>query len=513
MHSEVESRTGEFLEQVVSLLGGAAVKVSAQDLEPYSTDWRKRYVGKPLAVLLPSDIRQVSEIVRLANRLKIPLVPQGGNTGLSGGATPDQSGQQVILSLARLQRVRSQDAANKTITVEAGVTLKQVQEIAESMGLLFPLSLGAEGSATIGGNLATNAGGTAVLRYGNARNLCLGIEVVTANGEVWDGLRGLRKDNTGYDLRDLFIGSEGTLGLITAAVLTLFPKPLGVMTALARVSCPADALRLLEIAQARCDAALTGFEFMSSVSTQLVAQYFPDIAKAGAEIISGAGAAGAAGTDATNLGVVGGSHDSVLLEISHPESDAAATEMLEQVMAQALEESVISDAIVAQSYAQAKNLWHLRETITLAAAEDGPHIKHDIALPISSLVGFISEMNQEMLAAYPGIRLVNFGHFGDGNLHYNVAPPVTPVAGLSGLEAAQRRQHYAEFLSCHEDTIRKRVHDRVIAMNGSISAEHGLGQLRRDEARRYKSPVEMDLMHMLKAALDPNGILNPGKVL
>ena len=513
MHSEVESRTGEFLKQVTSLLGDAAVKVSAQDLEPYSTDWRKRYVGKPLAVLLPGNTQQVSEIVRLANRLKVSLVPQGGNTGLSGGATPDQSGQQVILSLARLQRVRSQDAANKTLTVEAGITLKQVQEIAESMGLLFPLSLGAEGSATIGGNLATNAGGTAVLRYGNARNLCLGIEVVIASGEIWNGLRGLRKDNTGYDLRDLFIGSEGTLGLITAAVLTLFPKPLGVMTALARVRCPADALRLLEIAQTRCDAALTGFEFMSSVSTQLVAQYFPDIAKAGAEIISGAGAAGAAGTDATNLGVAGGSHDSVLLEISHPESEAAATEMLEQVMAQALEESVISDAIVAQSYAQAKNLWHLRETITLAAAEDGPHIKHDIALPISALVGFISEMNQEMLAAYPGIRLVNFGHFGDGNLHYNVAPPVTPVAGLSGLEAAQRRQHYAEFLSCHEDTIRKRVHDRVIAMNGSISAEHGLGQLRRDEARRYKSPVEMDLMHMLKAALDPNGILNPGKVL
>ena len=510
MHSEVESRTGEFLEQVTSLLGDAAVKVSAQDLEPYSTDWRKRYVGKPLAVLLPSDTKQVSEIVRLANRLKVSLVPQGGNTGLSGGATPDQSGQQVILSLARLQRVRSQDAANKTLTVEAGITLKQVQEIAESMGLLFPLSLGAEGSATIGGNLATNAGGTAVLRYGNARNLCLGIEVVTASGEIWNGLRGLRKDNTGYDLRDLFIGSEGTLGLITAAVLTLFPKPLGVMTALARVSCPADALRLLEIAQTRCDAALTGFEFMSSVSTQLVAQYFPDIAKAGAEIISGAGAAGAAGRNATNLGGLGSSHDSVLLEISHPESEAAATEMLEQVMAQALEESVISDAIVAQSYAQAKNLWHLRETITLAAAEDGPHIKHDIALPISSLVGFISEMNQEMLAAYPGIRLVNFGHFGDGNLHYNVAPP---SSALAGLEAAQRRQHYAEFLSCHEDTIRRRVHDRVIAMNGSISAEHGLGQLRRDEAKHYKSPVEMDLMRAVKAALDPNGILNPGKLL
>jgi FAD/FMN-containing dehydrogenase len=484
-----------FLEAVQAVVGQAAIKTLPADVEPYAVDWRKRYVGKPLAVVFPSNTQQVADVVRLANQHRVALVPQGGNTGLAGGATPDASGQQLILSLARMNNVRAEDRENKTLTVEAGVTLQRAQELAEAMGLLFPLSLGAEGSATIGGNLATNAGGTAVLRYGNARDLCLGVEVVTASGEIWDGLRGLRKDNTGYDLRDLFIGSEGTLGLITAAVLKLFPKPKGVMTALAKLHSPAHALRLLQIAQARCDAALTGFEFMSPVSTQLVVQYFPDIARHGAQIIGVSDQAASA---------------SVLLEISHPESEEAATDMLEHVMAKALEEEVITDAIVAQSVAQAKNLWHLRETITLSAAEDGPHIKHDIALPISSLVAFIDAMDAEMLQAYPGIRLINFGHFGDGNLHYNIAPSPSLA---SGLDAAARRATYARFLQTHEDDIRRRVHDRVVAMNGSISAEHGLGQLRRDEARHYKSSVELELMKSVKRALDPNGILNPGKVL
>lgn len=484
-----------FLEAVQAVVGQAAIKTLPADVEPYAVDWRKRYVGKPLAVVFPSNTQQVADIVRLANQHQVALVPQGGNTGLAGGATPDASGQQLILSLARMNKVRAQDPENKTLTVEAGVTLQRAQELAEAMGLLFPLSLGAEGSATIGGNLATNAGGTAVLRYGNARDLCLGVEVVTASGEIWNGLRGLRKDNTGYDLRDLFIGSEGTLGLITAAVLKLFPKPKGVMTALAKLHSPAHALRLLQIAQARCDAALTGFEFMSPVSTQLVVQYFPDVARHGAQVIGGSDQTASA---------------SVLLEISHPESEEAATDMLEHVMAKALEEGVITDAIVAQSVAQAKNLWHLRETITLSAAEDGPHIKHDIALPISSLVAFIEAMDAEMLHAYPGIRLINFGHFGDGNLHYNIAPPPSLA---SGLDAAARRSTYARFLQTHEDDIRRRVHDRVVAMNGSISAEHGLGQLRRDEARHYKSSVELELMKAVKRALDPNGLLNPGKVL
>ncbi len=485
-----------FLEAVRPLLGPTAVKTAPDALDAFAVDWRKRYVGKPLAVLLPETTEQVAAIVRLANEHRVALVPQGGNTGLSGGATPDASGSQVVISLSRLTRIRHQDPDNKTLTVEAGVTLQQVQEAADAMGFLFPLSLGSEGSATIGGNLATNAGGTGVLRYGNARDLCLGVEVVTATGEIWNGLRGLRKDNTGYDLRDLFVGSEGTLGLITAAVVKLFPKPAAVMTALARVGGPEDALRLLQLSQAQCDAALTGFEFMSSVSTGLVVEYFPDVARHGAQMIGG------------QDGKPG--YPTVLLEISHPESQEAATTMLDRLMEKALEEGVVQDAIVAQSVAQAKALWHLRETITLSAAEDGPHIKHDIALPISSLVAFISAMDQEMESAYSGIRLINFGHFGDGNLHYNVAPPSALAAGKN---KAERHQIFKDFLQTHEDTIRKMVHDRVVALNGSISAEHGLGQLRRDEAKHYKSSVEQNLMKTIKTALDPNGILNPGKVL
>ncbi len=485
-----------FLEAVRPLLGPTAVKTAPDALDAFAVDWRKRYIGKPLAVLLPETTEQVAAIVRLANEHRVALVPQGGNTGLSGGATPDASGTQVVLSLSRLSRIRHQDPDNKTLTIDAGVTLQQVQEAADAMGLLFPLSLGSEGSATIGGNLATNAGGTGVLRYGNARDLCLGVEVVTATGEIWNGLRGLRQNNTGYDLRDLFVGSEGTLGLITAAVVKLFPKPAAVMTALARVGGPADALRLLQLAQTQCDAALTGFEFMSSVSTGLVAEYFPDVAKHGAQMIGG------------QDGKRG--YPTVLLEISHPESQEAATAMLDRLMEKALEEGAVQDAIVAQSVAQAKALWHLRETITLSAAEDGPHIKHDIALPISSLVTFIAAMDQEMASAYPGIRLINFGHFGDGNLHYNVAPPPALAAGKTKTE---RHQIFKDFLQTNEDTIRKMVHDRVVAMNGSISAEHGLGQLRRDEAKRYKSAVEQNLMKTIKTALDPTGILNPGKVL
>jgi FAD/FMN-containing dehydrogenase len=501
-----DTKRQQFLEHAGALLGPAAVKTSAQELEPYSVDWRKRYHGKPLAALFPHSTQQVADIVRLASQHQIALVPQGGNTGLSGGATPDSSGTQAILSLSKLRAVRAKDPENKTLTVEAGVTLQEVQDIAQSMNLLFPLSLGSQGSATIGGNLATNAGGTAVLRYGNMRDLCLGVEVVTANSEIWNGLRGLRKDNTGYDLRDLFIGSEGTLGIITAAVLTLFPRPAASATALAKVQGPAQALQLLQIAQTTCDATLTGFEYMSAVSTDLVSQYLPEIAHPFREIINGFNRAIASGQQS----LASSQAASVLLEISHPESQEQADTLLQTVMSQAIENNIVQDALLAQSMAQAKAMWHLRESITLAAAQDGAHIKHDIALPISALTQFITEMNQEIQAAYPGIRIINFGHFGDGNLHYNIAPPAAIGAGMS---AEQRHQAHLEFLNKHEDAIRLRVHDRVVAMNGSISAEHGLGQLRRDEARRYKSPQELDLMRAVKYALDPQGILNPGKVL
>lgn len=493
----IDTKRQQFLDQARAMIGPAAVKTADQDLAPYATDWRKRYHGKPLAAVFPQSTEQVAGLVRLANELQVALVPQGGNTGLSGGATPDASGKQVILSLSKLRAIRAKDAQNKTLTVEAGVTLQEVQEIANGMGLLFPLSLGSEGTATIGGNLATNAGGTAVLRYGNARDLCLGLEVVTASGEIWNGLRGLRKDNTGYDLRDLLVGSEGTLGIITAAVLKLYPKPAAITTALARVQGPQAALELLQIAQTQCDAALTGFEYMSAVSTQLLVQYYPEIAKPCGQIIGGL--AGQAAPAA-----------SVLLEISHSESQEAASALLEALMGQAIENNLVQDALIAQSISQANAMWHLRESITLAAAQDGAHIKHDIALPISALTRFIDQMDQELQAKYPGIRIINFGHFGDGNLHYNIAPPAAISAGLS---TEQRHQAHIDFLASNEDSIRTRVHDRVVAMNGSISAEHGLGQLRRDEAKRYKSSVELGLMKIIKQALDPKGILNPGKVL
>ena len=493
----------QFLEQVTKLLGEGAVKTAPSDLEPYCIDWRRRFFGRAYAIVFPSTTEQVAAVVRLANTHRVALVPQGGNTGLSGGATPDTSGTQVIVSLARMQIVRAKDAANKTLTVEAGVTLLRVQELADEMGLLFPLSLGAEGSATIGGNLATNAGGTGVLRYGNARDLCLGVEVVTPTGEIWNGLRGLRKDNTGYDLRDLFVGSEGTLGLITAAVLKLFPKPAGIMTALVKVASPADAFRLLQIAQQRCDAALTGFEYMSAESTQVVIDHFPDVARCGAAIIGGMPEPATGGTGLQRS-------DSVLMEISHPESEQAATALLEAVIGQALEEGAVGDAVVAQSVAQTKALWHLRETITLGAAEDGAQVKLDIALPISSLVEFIAEMNREMQSAFPGVRLHNFGHFGDGNLHYNIGAPTHLAAGCAPDE---RKKIYLDYIQTHEEAIRRLVHDRVVAMNGSISAEHGLGQLRKNEAQRVKSPVELGLMRTIKQALDPNGVLNPGKVI
>jgi FAD/FMN-containing dehydrogenase len=489
--------TQAFLSETSALLGSGAVKTAAHELAGFAVDWRRRYHGKPLAVILPETPNQVAAVVSLAGQHGVALVPQGGNTGLSGGATPDGSGSQVIISLARLKRIRSTDSENKTLTIESGVTLLNVQHIAQDMGLLFPLSLGAEGSATIGGNLATNAGGTGVLRYGNARDLCLGLEVVTANGEIWNGLRGLRKDNTGYDLRDLFIGSEGTLGIITAAVLKLFPRPAGVATALVRLASPRDALTFLQMSQSRCDAALTGFEYMSIESTQIVARYLRDSTRHCTSIIGD--------TEGARYAL----SDSVLIEISHPESEQAAITLLEGVIKLALERGIASDAIVAQSNTQAISLWQLRENITFASAEDGPSIKHDIALPISGIVEFISEMDLELRAAYPGVRLINFGHFGDGNLHYNIAPP---LALSHGLDRQARQQASQRYVQQFEDEIRRRVHDRVIAMGGSISAEHGLGQLRRDEAKRYKQPLEMDLMRRIKMALDPQGIFNPGKV-
>jgi FAD/FMN-containing dehydrogenase len=407
------------------------------------------------------------------------VVPQGGNTGLVGASVPDASGTQVLLSLTRLNRIRAIDPANLTLNAEAGCVLQAVQEAAAAQGLLFPLSLAAEGSCTIGGNLATNAGGTQVLRYGNARELCLGLEVVTPDGEVWDGLSGLRKDNTGYSLRDLYIGSEGTLGVITAATLKLCPQPAARMTALAACASIGAATELLQLAHGRLGAGLTGFEVMGDFALSLVALHFPQLRRP--------------------LAPAPAAPWTVLLEQSDSESEAHARGLFVGLLEAAFERGLIADAALAETVAQSRAMWQLREAIPLAQAEEGPNVKHDIALPISRIAGFVATTDAALMRAFPGIRLVDFGHLGDGNLHYNVQAP-------DGIDATA-------FLHSEEDTVNALVYDAVTAHGGSISAEHGVGVLKRDELARRKDPTALAMMRAVKRALDPQGLLNPGRVL
>ena len=468
----------ELLDTLRAEVGVGNVLVDA-DAAAYATDWRERYRGRPLAVVRPGSTDEVAKVVRACAVSGTPVVPQGGNTGLCGGATPDDSGRAVILSLQRMRRVRGIDTANDTMEVEAGCILQQVQQAAREAGRLFPLSLAAEGSCTIGGNLATNAGGTQVLRYGNMRELALGLEVVTAAGDVWHGLRGLRKDNTGYDLRDLFIGSEGTLGVITAAVLKLFPLPVARCTAMLAVASIEDAVTMLGRARAGLGATLTGFELISRECLQLVVDCFPE----------------------QRLPFDGASAQlpwCVLLEVSDSESEAHARERFEAVVGAAIEAGCVRDAVLAGSLAQSQALWHLRESIPMAEKQSGKSIKHDVSIPASRMAEFVTGTNAALQAAFPGIRHVIFGHLGDGNLHYNVA------RGANWNEGQ---------LLARQDDVYALVHDRVHAVDGSISAEHGIGQLKREALPRYKDPVELALMRRIKATLDPRGIMNPGKVL
>ncbi|AJP57932.1 hydroxyacid dehydrogenase [Pandoraea vervacti] len=466
-----------FLTACRDLLGRDHVLQDSADTSGYLTDQRKRYVGAALAVMRPADAAQVAALVRLCVAHGVPMVPQGGNTGLAGGATPDASGRQVVVSLRRLDRIRQVDADNMTLTAEAGCLLANVQAAAAAHERLFPLSLAAEGSCTIGGNLATNAGGTAVLRYGNARELCLGLEVVTPQGELWDGLRGLRKDNTGYDLRDIFIGAEGTLGLITAATLKLFAQPAARMTALAALDSPAHALALLNLAQRMAGPLLTGFELMSDFCLKLVAQVFEQQRYPFAQAYA----------------------QSVLLELSDNESESHARDLLERMLDAAMAQGIVRDAIVANSLAQSNALWHLRESIPLAQSATGLNIKHDIAVPVSQVPAFIAATDPIVQRIAPGARMVTFGHLGDGNLHYNVMAP-------EGIDPPT-------FLKQYQTRVTAAVHDSVHAHRGTISAEHGIGQFKREASAHYKSPVEIALMRAIKAALDPLGLMNPGKVL
>lgn len=450
--------------------------VDEADMAPFLTDWRGLWRGDAIAVLQPATTDEVAAIMRWARATGTSVTPQGGNTGLSGGSVPERGSDGVLLSLSRLNRIRAVDAVNNSMTVEAGCLLAQVQEAAEQVDRLFPLSLAAEGSCTIGGNLATNAGGTGVLRYGNARDLCLGLEVVTADGEIWDGLRGLRKDNSGYSLRDLFVGSEGTLGIITAAVVKLFPRPAARLAAFAAVETPAAALQLLTVMQQRAGDGLTAFELVSDLCLELVFDHVP-----GARLPLGHRAPWY-----------------VLVELSDPVSEERAAETLQGALMAAFEAGTILDVAIAASIAQSRDFWALRENVSEAQGAAGKTVKHDVSVPISEIASFIAQATAALARAYPDVRPVVFGHLGDGNLHYNISPAV----GGDG-----------QALLARQDAINRMVHDIVVAHGGSISAEHGLGVLRRDEAARYKPPVEIAMMRAVKDALDPTGILNPGKLL
>lgn len=466
----------DLLTSLIAIVGPTHVLTDG-DLSAYEQDWRKRARGKALAVVRPANAAQVAAVVKACAHAAVSIVPQGGNTGLVVGSIPDDSGTQVVLSLQRMTAVRHIDTANMTVTVEAGCILQNLQDAARQAGFLFPLSLAAEGSCTIGGNLGTNAGGTQVLRYGNARDLCLGLEVVTAQGQTWDGLNGLRKDNTGYDLRNLMIGSEGTLGIITAATLKLYPLPAASLTAWAAVPSLDAAVQLLALAQQHLASGLTGFEVMGQFAVSLVAKHFPQ----------------------QRVPLWDSAPYCVVLENSDFESEAHARARFELVMEHALAAGTISDAVIAESITQAKALWHIRESIPLAQAAEGLNIKHDISIAVSRIPAFVQKTDALLQSAIAGVRLVNFGHLGDGNLHYNVQCP----EGADG----------AQFLRQHEAQVNTLVYDSVLAHGGSISAEHGIGSLKRDELPHYKSAVALTMMRAVKHALDPQNILNPGRVI
>jgi FAD/FMN-containing dehydrogenase len=462
-------------DELAAIVGARHVLTDPTDMASHLTEWRGLYRGRAAAVVRPGSTAEVAQVIRLAARERVPVVPQGGNTGLVGGQTPDDSGRAIVLALGRLDRIREVDPLSDTMTVEAGVTLARAQEAAEGADRLFPLSLASEGSCTIGGNLATNAGGTAVLAYGNARDLVLGLEVVLADGRVWNGLGKLRKDNTGYDLRNLFVGSEGTLGIITAAVLKLFARPRSVATVLAGVPTPQAALDLLALAKAGAGGTVTTFELVPRIGLEMVTRHMSGVRDP-----------------------LASPHPwYVLLEVG-----SGAVEGTEEAVAgmleAALDRGIVEDATIATSLERRNALWRLRETLPEAQGFEGGSIKHDIAVPLAAVPAFIAEASDAVIGAVPGARPVPFGHLGDGNLHFNITQP-------PGADKAAFLERWGE--------VNAIVHGLVLRYGGSVSAEHGIGQLKRHLLAQVKDPVALDLMRQLKATLDPEGILNPGKVL
>ncbi|MBO6755348.1 MAG: FAD-binding oxidoreductase [Roseibium sp.] len=458
------------------LIGAGNVITDPVDQAPYLVEWRDLYHGRTPMVLRPGSTEDVGAIMRYASQNGIAIVPQGGNTGLVGGQIPRESGLEVVLSLGRMNRIRAVDPQGFTITVEAGVVLEAVQTAAEEADRLFPLSLGAQGSCQIGGNISTNAGGTAVLAYGNTRDLVLGLEVVLANGEIWNGLRTLRKDNTGYDLKQLFIGAEGTLGIITAAALKLFPKPKKLEAAFVGLASPEDALALFSIAKAQAGPVLTGFELMPRTGVEFCLRHL-----------------GGARDPLT------GPHNwYALMELSSGSDAFEIRALQEAILAEAFETGLVEDAAFAQSLQQVKDFWHIRHGMSEVQKEEGGSIKHDVSVPVALIPEFLAEAIAAVEAFVPGCRPVPFGHLGDGNIHFNVSQP----------EGADKAAFVAKW-----DEMNTIVHGIVHKFGGSISAEHGIGRLKKDLLPGVKSKVELDLMRRLKQALDPEGILNPGRVL
>ncbi|WP_024508204.1 FAD-binding oxidoreductase [Bradyrhizobium sp. ARR65] len=470
--SSVPPLPPELIAKFKKIVGDKYAVTDQTDIEPYVTEERDLFHGRSPLVLRPGSTAEVAAICRLATEYKIALVPQGGNTGLVGGQTPHNG--EVVISLRRLDKIREVDVASNTMTCEAGVVLQVAQQRATDVDRLFPLSLGAEGSCTIGGNLSTNAGGTTALAYGVAREMALGLEVVLADGRVLNLLSKLKKDNTGYDLRNLFIGAEGTLGIITAATLRLFPKPRAIETAFVGLKSPAQALKLLSLSQNEAAGTLTSFELLADIAVDFSIRHGIDVRDP-----------------------LSSKHPwYVLMELSSPRDDARAT--LESILAKALEDEIIDDTVIAANLSQRLAFWKLRDEMSAAQKPEGGSIKHDISVPVAVVPDFIAEANAAVVKLIPGARPVPFGHLGDGNIHYNVSQPI-------GADTA------AFLARWHE--VNAVVFDIVLKLGGSISAEHGIGVLKRDELPQVKDKVAIELMRQVKAMLDPLGIMNPGKVL
>ncbi|HEX2511359.1 MAG TPA: FAD-binding oxidoreductase [Xanthobacteraceae bacterium] len=473
--SDRKAPSADFLSRFIAIVGDKYAITDPAEQEGYLVENRGLYHGRTPVVLRPGSTTEVSQILKLANDTGTPIVPQGGNTGLVGGQTPSESGAEILLSLTRLDQIREIDPSSNTMTCEAGVILANAQAAAEQANRLFPLSLGAEGSCTIGGNLSTNAGGTGALAYGVTRDLALGLEVVLADGRVWNGLNKLKKDNTGYDLKNLFIGAEGTLGIITAAVLKLFPRPRAVETALVGVPSPAAALGLFNLGNKLAGDSITGFEFMPRIAFDFMRQYMPDRRDPFAT-----------------------PHPwYVLIQLSS-QANEGLLEAMQELLSKAAERGLVSDAVVAANLEQASSFWRLREGIVEVQKYHGGSIKHDISVPVAAVPDFIAEASAAATKLVPGARPIPFGHLGDGNVHFNVTQP-------EGADKDAYLDRWAEMNAV--------VHAVAAKFGGSISAEHGIGRLKRELLPQVKDPVALEMMRSLKHTLDPKGILNPGKVL